>query len=200
MTLRPDDVEAAQLDDLVVVCLPLQAPLVDLRAQRVLVLVRALLAPLADELLSDLVFVVAAEDDVDAAARHVRRDRDRVLAAGLRDDLRLALVLLRVQDVVLDAAAREQLRQVLGRLDGDRADEHRLAVLVALGDVVEHRGELRFLRPVDEVVVVASRDGLVRRDLDDVEAVDLCELLLLRLRGTGHPGELARRAGSSSGA
>src|SRR3712207_7584305 len=30
----------------------------------------------------------------------------------------------------------------------------------------------------------------VRRDLDDVEVVDLDELLLLRLRGPGHPGEL----------
>src|SRR3712207_5249333 len=30
----------------------------------------------------------------------------------------------------------------------------------------------------------------VRRDLDDVEVVDLDELLLLRLRSTGHPGEL----------
>ena len=32
--------------------------------------------------------------------------------------------------------------------------------------------------------------GDVRRDLDDVEVVDLDELLLLRLRRTGHAGEL----------
>ena len=55
--------------------------------------------------------LVAAEDDVDAAAGHVRRDRDGALAARLRDDLRLALVLLRVQDVVLDAAARQKLER-----------------------------------------------------------------------------------------
>src|SRR3712207_2034791 len=30
----------------------------------------------------------------------------------------------------------------------------------------------------------------VRRDLDDVQVVDLDELLLLRLRRAGHPGEL----------
>ena len=44
-----------------------------------------------------------AELDVDAAAGHVRRDRDRAALARADDDLRLALVLLRVQDVVLDA-------------------------------------------------------------------------------------------------
>ena len=42
----------------------------------------------------------------------------------------------------------------------------------------------------DEVVLVGARDGDVRRDLDDVEVVDLDELLLLGLRGAGHPGEL----------
>src|SRR5690606_30830872 len=46
---------------------------------------------------------VAAEEDVGAAAGHVRGDGDRAGRAGLRDDLRLALVELRVQDVVRDA-------------------------------------------------------------------------------------------------
>ena len=87
--------------------------------------------------------------DVDAAARHVRRDRDRAALARVLDDLRLARVLLRVQHVVRHALARQQLREVLGRLDGDRADEHRLALLVALLDVADDRGELAFLRLED---------------------------------------------------
>ena len=45
------------------------------------------------------------ELDVDAAARHVRRDRDRARLARVHDDLRLLLVLLRVEDVVRDARA-----------------------------------------------------------------------------------------------
>ena len=138
--------------------------------------------------------LVAAENDVDAAAGHVRRDRDRALATRLGDDLRLALVLLRIEDVVRDAAARQELRQVLGGLDGDRADEHRLPFLVALGDVVERGVELRLLRAVDEVVAVVARYRHVRRDLRDVEPVDLRELLLLGLRRTGHPGELVVQA------
>ena len=76
-----------------------------------------------------------AELDVDTAAGHVRRDRDRAELARVLDDLRLARVLLRVQDVVRDALPREQLREVLRRLDGDRADEHRLPLLAALLDV-----------------------------------------------------------------
>ena len=69
-------------------------------------------------------------------------------------------------------------------------DEHRLALLVPLLDVVEDRVVLRVLRLEDEVVLVVARDLHVRRDLDDVQVVDLDELLLLGLRGTGHPGEL----------
>ena len=84
-----------------------------------------------------------AELDVDAAAGHVRRDRDRADLARVLDDLRLARVLLRVQDVVLDPGARQQLGQVLGGLDRDRADEDGLPLLVALLDVVDRRLELR---------------------------------------------------------
>ena len=111
-------------------------------------------------------------------------------SAGVLDDLRLARVLLRVQDVVRHALAGEELREVLRRLDGDRADEHRLALLVALLDVADDRGELAFLRLEDVVLLVEARDVDVRRDLDDVEVVDLDELLLLRLRGAGHAAEL----------
>ena len=42
----------------------------------------------------------------------------------------LPLVLLGVEHVVRHALALEQLRQHLGRLDGDRADQHRLPLLV----------------------------------------------------------------------
>ena len=72
---------------------------------------------------------VAAELDVDAAAGHVRRDRDGAGLARLGDDLALALGVLglRVEHRVLDAVLLERLGQQLGDLDGDRADEHRLA-------------------------------------------------------------------------
>ena len=51
---------------------------------------------------------VAAEQDVGAAAGHVGGDGDRALAAGLRDDVGLALVLLGVEHVVRDALLLEE--------------------------------------------------------------------------------------------
>ena len=51
---------------------------------------------------------IAAEENVGASSRHVRRDRHRGLTSGLGHDLRLALVILGVEDLVLDAASLEQ--------------------------------------------------------------------------------------------
>ena len=111
----------------------------------------ALAARAAAELVVDAARLVAlgAEDveaaelahlvvdlDVDAAAGHVGRDRDGAGLAGVLDDLGLACVLLRVEDVVRDALPREELAQVLGGLDRDRADEDGLPLLVALLDVL----------------------------------------------------------------
>ena len=100
---------------------------------------------------------VAAEDDVGAAAGHVGGDGDRALATGLRDDVRLVLVLLRVEHVVLDPLLLEDAR------DGARSSRRwwcrrgRLARLVVLEDLVDDRGELLALGLVDEVLVVAAR-------------------------------------------
>ena len=79
---------------------------------------------------------VAAEQDVDAATGHVGGHGDGVQPTGLGDDLRLTGVLLGVEHLVGDAALGEQARQVLALRDADRADQHRLAALVLLGDVV----------------------------------------------------------------
>ena len=68
---------------------------------------------------------VAAEQDVGAAAGHVRRDGHGGAASRLRDDLRLLRVVLGVQHDVLDAAELEQLREALRLLDRDRADQRR---------------------------------------------------------------------------
>ena len=90
---------------------------------------------------------VAAEQDVDTTTRHVGGDRDRTEAARLGDDLGLTRVLLGVEHLVLDAALVQDPRQQLALLDADRADEHRLALLVTIGDVVDDGAELARPRP-----------------------------------------------------
>ena len=132
----------------------------------------------------------SAEDDVGAAAGHVRGDRHRAEAAGLGDDLGLALVVLRVEDDVLDPGLLEQRREVLGLLDRDRADEDRPARLVKVLDLLDDRLELLALGPVHDVRVLDPDERAVRRDDEDLELVDLVELGGLGLGGAGHAREL----------
>ncbi len=190
--LGAEDVEAAQLLDLILLRLDgllglLQGggqgsgPLLD-----VLLGVEAALA----QLRLGEVLGVAAELDVRTTAGHVGGHGDGALAAGLGDDLRLALVLLGVQHLVLDAALAELLREVFRLLDRGRADEDRLALLVLLGDVVDDRLELGHLGAVDQVRLVLADHRLVGRDRDHAELVDLVELGGLGHRRTGHAGEL----------
>src|ERR1019366_7716408 len=129
VAFRADDVEAAELDDLLVrlgrVFLKLGRDPLDLFGALVL------------RLLLREVLRVAAEADVRAAARHVRRDRHGGDLAGLRDDRGLLLVVLRVQDDVRHLFLLEHGREKLGLLDRDRADENGLALLALLGDLLD---------------------------------------------------------------
>ena len=150
---------------------------------------RGIEAPLAQHVLGEHVGV-AAEQDVRAAACHVGRDGHCAHAAGLRDDVSLALVVLRVQSLVLDAALVQKTRQALGALDRDRADQAGLARLVARRNVVGDGIELCVDRAIDQVVLVDTGDGPVRRDGDDRQLVDLAELLVLGHGGTGHARKL----------
>ena len=98
------------------------------RAAAELVVDAARLVPLCREHVEPAGLAHAlAELDVDAAAGHVRRDGDRAELTRVLDDVRLARVLLRVEDGVRDPLARQQLAEVLGRLDRDRADQDGLA-------------------------------------------------------------------------
>ena len=99
-------------------------------------------------------------------------------------------MVLRVEHVVRDAALLELTRQVLGPLDAGGADQHRLALLVPLGDVVDHRDVLGFLGLVDQVGLVAADHRLVRRDRHHPELVDLVQLGRLGLGRAGHACEL----------
>ena len=87
-------------------------------------------------------------------------------------------------------ALLQHRRDALGLLDRDRADQDRLAALVALLDLLDDRVELLALGLVDDVRVVVADHGAVGRDDQDVEVVDLGELRRLGVGGAGHAGEL----------
>ena len=133
---------------------------------------------------------IAPEDDVDASPGHVGGHGHPTDPAGLGDDLRLTEVLLGVEDLVGYALLLEEPGEVLGLGHRGGAHQHRLALVVALDDVIDHGGELGVLRLVDEVGLVVADQRHVRRDGDDREVVGVGELRCLGLCGTGHPGQL----------
>src|SRR3954453_20965170 len=195
VALGADDEEPAGLDDLL--ALGLDALLdrrQDVGEALVVVGVAGLEAELG-ELEVREVLGVAAELDVDAAASHVRGDRDGAGLAGLGDDLRLGRGPRigggdGVEDRVRDAPLLELLGEQLGDLDRDRADEDGLLALVALLDLGQHRVPLAVPGLEDLVVAVGADHRPVRRDLDDAELVDLHELGRLGEGRARHPGEL----------
>ena len=99
-------------------------------------------------------------------------------APGLGDDRALALGVLGlgVEHRVRDAHLAQALGEQLGDLDRDRADEHRLALVVALLDLARDRAPLALAGLVDLVVLVLADHRPVRGDLHDADLVDLHEL------------------------
>jgi hypothetical protein len=142
----------------------------------------------------ELCLEVATEHDVGAAAGHVGGDGDPTGASGLGHDLRLALVLFGVQYLVRDAVLLELLRQVLGGLDRHGADQHRLAALVAVPDVLDDGVELLGLGQVDQVAVVGADHRHVGRDHHHLESVDGLEFVRLGVGRAGHAGQLVVEA------
>ncbi len=135
-------------------------------------------------------FGVAAEEDVGAAAGHVGGDGDRPLAPGLSHDRSLTLVVLGVQDDVGDPLALEHPGEHLALLDRQGADERRLALGVAVLDLLDRRVPFLARAAIDEVGAVGADHVAVGRDDDHIELVDVLELGGLGHRRAGHAREL----------
>ena len=133
---------------------------------------------------------ISAEHDIRAAAGHVGRDGHGAEAAGLRNDFRFALVVLRVQHEMLDAGLFELVGDALGLLDRNRADQHRLPALVAVADFLDHGVELLVFGFVNDVVIVDADHRLIGRNHDHLEAVNFLELDRFRVGRAGHARQL----------
>ena len=196
VTLGADHVEPAQLDDLLVLGLGLLLDLLECFGPGGLVLIGGLdrVQPLLLQHLVGQEFGAAAEHDVSASTGHVGGHRHRTLATSHRDDRRLRLVVLGVQHLVRNALLAQQLRDPLRLRHRGGADQHWLALLVALGDVFDDGVELGVLAAIDQVGLVFADHRHVGRNRDDAQAVDLLELRLLGLGGAGHARELVVHA------
>ena len=193
VALGADDVEAARGHHHLVLGVAARLGLAEDLVVRGLVDLGRVEAPLVEQVGGEA-RRVAAEEDVGAAAGHVRGDRHRPAAPGLGDDPGLLLVELGVQDLVLHAAPAEHLAEDLRLLHRDRADEDGPARGGHLLDLVDQGRELAVLVAEDEVGVVLADHRLVGRDRHDLELVDLVELLALGHRRAGHAGELVVEA------
>ena len=205
MPLRADDEEAASLAHLFrflgnlllifLVKLSKSAACI----QNLLIVCLRETSRLADEFLTNLhaahlrfsqVFGVTAKHDIRAAARHIRGDRHRAELTGLGNDLRFLLMIFRIEHFMLDTALFEHRAQKLGLFNGDRAHQHRLALFMALLDVVNHSFIFRFRRCIHCIRVVVAHHRLIGRDFDGIELINLLEFLALRHCRAGHTGEL----------
>ncbi len=145
-------------------------------------------------------FGISAQQNVGAAAGHVRRNRDCSLASRLRDDFCFPLVLLRVQHLVRNARLFQQIGQVLGFLDRNRADQHRLArfvnlpqaeriAVVFLHNAVDHGFVFFPCRAVHDVGIFRAPQRAIRGNQRNVQFVDLVELGGFGFRRSGHAGK-----------
>ena len=131
-----------------------------------------------------------AEFDVGAATRHIRRNCDGVTLTRVGNNLGFLFVKLRVQNAVRNAALFEVTAQFFGLLNRRGANQNGLTFGVNLFDGVGDGAIFRPLVFVDNVGVIDAANGLVRRNDDDGQLVNLEKFVLFGFGGTRHAGKL----------
>src|SRR6266487_1490833 len=135
-------------------------------------------------------FCVATQQDVGTTTSHIGSNRYSSATSGLRHNLRLTLVIFRIQNVMRNTLQIEQMREMLRGLDRRGSNQYRLALLVTLLDLLNHRFEFRIACAVDQVCHVLADHWLVGWNNDHIQLVDFMELFSLSESGTGHTCQL----------
>ena len=133
--------------------------------------------------------VPAAQDDVGAPPRHVRRDGDGSHAAGAGDDARFERVLLRVQNLTRDRAGCQRRAELLGFADGGRADENRSARAMDARDFADDRGMLGLAGDEHQIRLVDAAARPMRRKDSRFESEERGKLGGRSFGRRGHAGE-----------
>ncbi|MNC10300.1 hypothetical protein D3C75_579390 [compost metagenome] len=100
-------------------------------------------------------------------------------------------MVLGVQHLVGNALLLQHGRQLLGVLNGDGTDQHRLFVLMPFDDFLHYRTELACFGLVHHVRQILPDHRPVGGHHYNLQAIDLLELFFLGLCRTGHTGQLA---------
>ena len=127
--------------------------------------------------------------DIRTTTGHVRRDRHGTQLTCPRHDFSFTFVMLRVQHVMDDALPLKHAAQQFGHFNGNRTNQHRLALLVTFRDFLHNRFVFFALRFVNAVVEVFTQAWAVRRNDDDVQIVNALEFVRFRFRRTRHTGQ-----------
>ncbi len=133
---------------------------------------------------------IAAQKNIRSASRHVGCDCNRIKSARLRDDFRLALVVLCVKNVVLNAVSAQKTGNFLRFFNRNGTYKNRLSLCVALYNLVDNRLLFALYRGINHVRIVNSLHGAVCRDRHNVQSVNRSEFVLFRHCGTGHARKL----------
>ena len=180
MALGADDVQAAGCDDLLMQRLPAITqtgrPCLLVRIGRGVICLGHL----------DLFFDVAAQYDIGTATGHIGCDRDRFRAAGLGDDFRFARMLFRIEHIVRQLGFVQDARQQFGVFNRGGADQYRLAALVAILDIDQHRLILLLRGLVDLILAILTLIRPVLRNDHSFQSVNLLELIGFGIGCAGH--------------
>ncbi len=103
-------------------------------------------------------------------------------------------MLFGVQDLVRQLFPLQQSGQQFGILDRGRADQHRLAALIAVLDILDYRLVFFLGGQVHLVHHVLADGRTVRRNDHRFQIVNLLELVGLGIRRSGHACQLAVHA------
>ena len=108
------------------------------------------------------------------------------MLSGIRHDLRLELMKFCIQYLVRNTAPCEHFAQLLTRLDRDGAYQYRLSCLMRFLHGIHNRVQLFLFGLIYTVLIVDTDHWTVCRHYDNIHAVDIPKLLLLRERCTCH--------------
>ena len=133
---------------------------------------------------------VTAEHNIGTAPRHIRGDRNSAELTGLRDDLRLALMILGIEHIVRNTCSLEHFGKQFALFNADRAHKYGLTGIVTFLDLLDNMLVFCSFRLENNIGQVLSDQGLVGGYLNNIQLIDLAEFLRFRGSRTRHARKL----------